>query len=458
MIFNNLTSRIFAIFWLTLALILLIVLMLPKFDERQFLSLSYSDTKKVKEIKAFIDKNVQDQLWTGEQRALRQAVGMAQEKWANDGLHITFMANNGRFVNYPSREMMSVRNFINLSDELDNPMKRRYPRLEILGPFATMGQYEQHQYYIIYKNRTHHPFLISFLLDKPIFLLALTMLISTPLLLWLAWSLAKPARRLKVAADTVAKGQLEQQPELESGPAEFRAVGISFNQMVAGLHRMITAQQRLISDISHELRTPLTRLQLATALMRRKKGESPELERIETEALRLEAMINNLLQLSRNRYKNEFDKEPLSADELWSDVLDNAEFEAEQMGKRLTITHAPQNSIIMGNRAALDSSLENIIRNALKYSYHLIEVNFQLTDGGLTILVDDDGPGLSAEERRQIFRPFYRTDEARDRNSGGTGLGLAIVESAVALHDGSVSAQESPLGGLRIRLWLPLAK
>ncbi len=458
MIFNNLTSRIFAIFWLTLALILLIVLMLPKFDERQFLSLSYSDTKKVKEIKAFIDKNVQDQLWTGEQRALRQAVGMAQEKWANDGLHITFMANNGRFVNYPSREMMSVRNFINLSDELDNPMKRRYPRLEILGPFATMGQYEQHQYYIIYKNRTHHPFLISFLLDKPIFLLALTMLISTPLLLWLAWSLAKPARRLKVAADTVAKGQLEQQPELESGPAEFRAVGISFNQMVAGLHRMITAQQRLISDISHELRTPLTRLQLATALMRRKKGESPELERIETEALRLEAMINNLLQLSRNRYKNEFDKEPLSADELWSDVLDNAEFEAEQMGKRLTITHAPQNSIIMGNRAALDSSLENIIRNALKYSYHLIEVSFQLTDGGLTILVDDDGPGLSAEERRQIFRPFYRTDEARDRNSGGTGLGLAIVESAVALHDGSVSAQESPLGGLRIRLWLPLAK
>lgn len=458
MIFNNLTSRIFAIFWLTLALILLIVLMLPKFDERQFLSLSYSDTKKVKEIKAFIDKNVQDQLWTGEQRALRQAVGMAQQKWANDGLHITFMANNGRFVNYPSHEMMSVRNFINLSDELDKPMKRRYPRLEILGPFATMGQYEQHQYYIIYKNRTHHPFLISFLLDKPIFLLALTMLISTPLLLWLAWSLAKPARRLKVAADTVAKGQLEQQPELESGPAEFRAVGISFNQMVAGLHRMITAQQRLISDISHELRTPLTRLQLATALMRRKKGESPELERIETEALRLEAMINNLLQLSRNRYKNEFDKEPLSADELWNDVLDNAEFEAEQMGKRLAITHAPQNSIIMGNRAALDSSLENIIRNALKYSYHLIEVSFQLTDGGLTILVDDDGPGLSAEERRQIFRPFYRTDEARDRNSGGTGLGLAIVESAVALHDGSVSAQESPLGGLRIRLWLPLAK
>lgn len=85
------------------------------------------------------------------------------------------------------------------------------------------------------------------------------MLISTPLLLWLAWSLAKPARKLKNAADDVAKGNLRQHPELEAGPQEFLAAGNSFNQMISALERMVNAQQRLISDISHELRTPLTR-------------------------------------------------------------------------------------------------------------------------------------------------------------------------------------------------------
>ena len=85
--------------------------------------------------------------------------------------------------------------------------------------------------------------------------------------------LARPARKLKHAADEVASGNLRQHPELESGPQEFLAAGSSFNQMVSALERMMTAQQRLLSDISHELRTPLTRLQLATALLRRRHGE-----------------------------------------------------------------------------------------------------------------------------------------------------------------------------------------
>lgn len=93
-------------------------------------------------------------------------------------------------------------------------------------------------------------------------------------------------------------GNLRQHPELEAGPQEFLAAGASFNQMVTALERMMTSQQRLLSDISHELRTPLTRLQLGTALLRRRSGESKELERIETEAQRLDSMINDLLVMS----------------------------------------------------------------------------------------------------------------------------------------------------------------
>lgn len=165
--------------------------------------------------------------------------------------------------------------------------------------------------------------------------------------------------------------------------------------MISALDRMVVAQQRLISDISHELRTPLTRLQLATALMRRRHGEGKELERIEMEAQRLDSMINDLLVLSRSQHKNELHREPIKANELWSDVLENAQFEADQMGKTLEVTAPPGPWALFGNPAALDSALENIVRNALRYSHHHIAVAFSSDNQGITITVDDDGPGVS---------------------------------------------------------------
>uniref|UniRef100_T1I6M5 histidine kinase n=2 Tax=cellular organisms TaxID=131567 RepID=T1I6M5_RHOPR len=226
--------------------------------------------------------------------------------------------------------------------------------------------------------------------------------------------------------------------------------------MVSALERMVTAQQRLLSDISHELRTPLTRLQLATALLRRRQGENNELNRIETETQRLDSMINDLLVLSRNQHKNELGREYIRADELWGDVLDDARFEAEQMGKTLDVPYPPGPWPLFGNRSALESAFENVVRNALRYSNTHISVAFAVDNQGLTINVDDDGPGINPEDLEQIFRPFYRTDEARDRASGGTGLGLAIVENAIRQHKGWVKAGDSSLGGLRLAIWLPL--
>jgi two-component system sensor histidine kinase CpxA len=163
-----------------------------------------------------------------------------------------------------------------------------------------------------------------------------------------------------------------------------------------------------------------------------------------------------LLVLSRNQHKNELLREELQADELWNDVLDDARFEAEQMGKTLEVLSPPGPWPLFGNPTALDSALENVVRNALRYSHSHIAVSFSVDAQGVTIVVGDDGPGVSAEDREQIFRPFYRTDEARDRESGGTGLGLAIVETALTQHRGWAKADESPLGGLQLTLWLPL--
>lgn len=451
---NSLTARIFAIFWFTLALVLLLVLMVPKLDSRQLMTLQENEYRQGTVLQRQIEGELRqdpanDLLWW---RRLTRAL----VKLTPPDNRLIIVTSEGRIIGPIRNEGQIVRNFMGQSDNPDNPKKKRYGRIEMLGPFEIRDGEDHYQLYLIRPASTAQSDFINFLIDRPFLLLAATMLISSPLLLWLAWSLAKPARKLKNAADDVAKGNLRQHPELESGPQEFLAAGNSFNQMISALERMVTAQQRLISDISHELRTPLTRLQLATALVRRRSGESKELERIETETQRLDGMINDLLILSRSQHKNELLRQTVKANELWHDILDNAKFEAEQRHKKLEITSPPGPWAIYCNPSAIGSAFENIVRNALRYSHEKIEVAFTADNQGITIIVDDDGPGVSPEDREQIFRPFYRTDEARDRESGGTGLGLAIVSTAVEQHKGKVVATDSPLGGLRLQIWLPL--
>ena len=460
---NRLTTQIFAIFWLTQALVLMLALyLLPQFDNRQLTDIVDRDRITLSQIQKSIENelngNSSHHNKDNEEQRLRRILSTTPNTDKFPPFRLLLINSDGRVQGFPMHEMRSVRNFITLSDNLEKPKRKRYDRFELLGPFEIKGQSSTYTTYAIRITPNPQSAFLNLIFDRPLLLLLVTMLISTPFLLWLAWSLAKPARKLKIAADSVAQGNLQTHPELESsGTIEFRTTGRSFNQMVNALERMITAQQRLISDISHELRTPLTRLQLATAILRRKQGEATELERIETEAQRLEAMINSLLQLSRSDYKSEQYKESLMADDLWCDTLDDAQFEAEHIHKTVKIVSFPKAWPIFGNRASLESVLENVIRNALKYSDNYIEIRFTSDTQGITVIVDDDGLGVPKEEREQIFRPFYRTDEARDRSSGGNGLGLAIVESAVLRHNGNVQAEESHLGGLRIKLWLPLS-
>ncbi|MCU5773552.1 envelope stress sensor histidine kinase CpxA [Erwiniaceae bacterium BAC15a-03b] len=451
---SSLTTRIFAIFWLTLALVLMLVLMVPKLDSRQMTSLLESEQRQGIMIEQHVEAELghdppNDLMWW---RRLFRAI----DKWAPPGQRLLLVTSEGRVIGAQHNEMQIIRNFIGQSDNSDHPQKKKYGRVELVGPFSVRDGEDNYQLYLIRPAGSSQLDFINLLFDRPLLLLIVTMLISSPLLLWLAWSLAKPARKLKHAADEVASGNLRQHPELEAGPQEFLAAGSSFNQMVSALERMMTAQQRLLSDISHELRTPLTRLQLATALMRRRHGEGKELQRIEMEAQRLDGMINDLLVLSRTQHKNALVSEAMKANQLWAGVLDDAKFEAEQMGKTLEVPYPPGPWPLYGNPNALDSALENIVRNALRYSHTRISVSFSVDNQGITVHVDDDGPGVSAEDREQIFRPFYRTDEARDRESGGTGLGLAIVETAIQQHRGWVKADDSPLGGLRLTIWLPL--
>lgn len=451
---NSLTARIFTIFWFTLALVLMLVLMVAKFDLRQITPLLESEYRQGLMLEQHIEAElagdqINNLMWW---RRLSNTI----QKWAPPGQHLIMVTSEGLVIDAIHNEMQLIHNFIEQSDKSDYPKKKKYGRIEMLGPFSIRNGKKHYQLYLVRPANSPKSDFINLLFDRPFLLLVTTMLISTPMLLWLTWSLAKPAKKLKMAADDVANGNLHQHPELMSGPQEFLAVGNSFNQMISSLEGMVNAQQRMISNIFHELRTPLTRLQLATALLRRRHGESKELERIETETLHLDNMINDLLVLSHSQHKNKNFRQNIKVTNLWNDILDNATFEAEQMNKKLNVTAPPGAWTIYCNPPALGSALENIVRNALRYSYNHIEVSFKEENQGILITVDDDGLGVAKEDRKKIFLPFYRTNKSRDRQSGRTGLGLAIVETTVFHHKGWVKASDSPLGGLQLRVWLPL--
>lgn len=216
----------------------------------------------------------------------------------------------------------------------------------------------------------------------------------------------------------------------------------------------------LLSSISHELRTPLTRLQLALALLRRRFGEdNTEIHRIEIEARRLDKMINDLLLLSRQQLHSHVSREIFPINELWEEVLDDAIFEAEHRKLNFVVRQnitQPARYYVNGNKALLVSAIENIVRNALKYTQSEIRVSIFLKRQELMIVIDDNGHGLDEAEYEKIFQPFYRVDETRTRETGGTGLGLAIVANVVKEHHGAVWANASQLGGLCVTLCIPL--
>ncbi|WP_121145179.1 envelope stress sensor histidine kinase CpxA [Orbus hercynius] len=453
--FDRLTIRIFIIFSLTIAFFLFLIITIPNLDSR---NLTYVSDKE-KNTGLVLAANIENVIVKVPKNSFRWWMRfiVAMDNLKRPGQFLYILTPSEQIIAPDTSNIDIVRNFSELTSKSSSPAKKIYDNLEIIGPFLIPYSDESYHLYIVQEVFDTQSQFVNLIFDHPFLLLALTMIASTPLLLWLSWSLAKPARRLKKAADQVARGNIQEWPELEKfGSSEFKATGMSFNHMLRELKRMQELQQRLLSDISHELRTPLTRLQLAASLSRRKYGETKENERIEIESKKLDLMIGELLSLARQQYANNEIKAPHQFNRLLKNVLDNATFEAEQLGKSLNLsTNLPEKSILCYPQA-LCSAFENVIRNAFRYSHQQIDVSFKLSNEQLITTIDDDGPGVADHELQQIFRPFYRTSEARDRESGGSGLGLAIVANAITQDNGEVYAEKSHLGGLRIVIILPL--
>jgi len=279
----------------------------------------------------------------------------------------------------------------------------------------------------------------------------------------LAAYLATPIRKLRNATNRLADGDLHTrvEPRLARRRDELGDLARDFDEMAQRIESLITSQQRLSRDVSHELRSPLARMNVALEIAKQKANPEtqPILDRIEIESQRLNDMIGRLLTLARlESGAEEIEQNKVDLAELVRDVAADADFEARANGRYVNVASTDRCSVI-GTENLLRSAIENVLRNAVRYTREgtTVDVSLQAENGHAKVLVCDHGGGVPEDELPHLFKPFYRIGEARERKTGGIGLGLAIAERAVSAHKGTIKASNQN-GGLQVEIQLDTTK
>ncbi len=296
---------------------------------------------------------------------------------------------------------------------------------------------------------------------------AAILLIAGLVCFWLARYITAPIRHLRTATHRLATGNLSARVGGydERRKDELADLSRDFDHMAEQIESLLKSQRRLISDISHELRSPLTRLCVALGLARRHAGPefSSALDRIDLESERLNHLIGSLLELARLESGAEIlAGEPIEVRALLREIVADADYEAQSRNRHVHILSA-DTCIVIGDAQLVRAAAENVIRNALSHTGEgtCVDVSLQLVSRShreiALIRVRDRGKGVPEESLADIFLPFYRVGDARERSAGGSGLGLSITDRAVRLHGGSVKAENCKDGGLVVELQFPAA-
>ncbi len=274
----------------------------------------------------------------------------------------------------------------------------------------------------------------------------------------LASYLTAPIGKLRRATREFAKGDLQTRLNIKRRD-ELGELAREFDEMAERIETLVTSEKRLTQDISHELRSPLARMNVALELARAKSNDAtkPMIERIETESNRLNEMISRLLVLSKLETGSEtFDRREINLTKIFEQTVADANFEAQAIGKAVKIIETTPVKVF-GNEILLRSAIENVLRNAVRYTKDETAVEVKLSNGSKRALISvrDFGAGVPEAEIEKLFRPFYRVHAARERKTGGIGLGLAIAERAVHAHQGSIKARNTE-NGLAVEISLPV--
>lgn len=275
----------------------------------------------------------------------------------------------------------------------------------------------------------------------------------------LAWLLVgralAPVESIRREVESISPQELHRRVPEPAGDDEISRLAKTMNRMLSRLERGRARERRFVSDASHELRSPVAsiRQQVEVALTHPDRSDPRELaEVVLEEDLRLQRIVEDLLLLSRiDEGAPPRNPQPVDLDDLVFEEA--ARLRLEGMGR--VDTSAVSAGRVLGEREPLARLVRNLADNAARHARGRVAFALGSEDGDVVLDVDDDGPGIPAEERERIFERFVRLDEARERDAGGSGLGLAIVAEVARLHGGAAEALDRPGGGARLRVRLP---
>ena len=275
----------------------------------------------------------------------------------------------------------------------------------------------------------------------------------------LAWYFSKPIKQLRQAFASAANGNLDVRvgDAMGSRHDELADLGHAFDLMASRIGTLMLGQTRLLHQVSHELRSPLARLQIAVGLARQQPEKSEvSLIRIERESERMDSLVGELLELSRlESGVMNIEKEPIDLNDLLLTIAEDARFEG--MAKRITLQYVPTSTVtVFGQQELLHRAIDNVVRNALKYSpeQSLIDINETVAGSNVLIKVMDGGPGVAESELATIFQAFVRGSNTQQAD--GHGVGLAIAKQIIESHGGSIKAYNRGEGGLTVEIRLPI--
>jgi len=278
----------------------------------------------------------------------------------------------------------------------------------------------------------------------------------------LAERLVRPIRAMTAATGDLASGKYSIRVPVGSSD-ELGQLARDFNTLALTLEKNEKARRQWLADISHELRTPIAVLRgELEAILDGIRTMTPEaVQSLHAEAMRLNRLVDDLYQLSLSDIGAlTYRKENLDLATVLRDSLES--YRTEFGRKEITVTEnfpRQQASMVFADRERLNQLFTNVLENSQKYTDTggALVIGLTSTGGQVTIEFQDSTPGVPEEELGKLFDRLYRVEESRSRNSGGAGLGLAICKNIVEAHEGTISAHPSPLGGLLIRITLPIA-
>jgi two-component system osmolarity sensor histidine kinase EnvZ len=253
----------------------------------------------------------------------------------------------------------------------------------------------------------------------------------------------RPILRLADAAESFGKGR--EVPDFRPrGAREVRRAAVAFIEMKRRIERALEQRTAMLAGVSHDLRTILTRFKLELALI----GDSPEVEAMKRDVDEMGRMLEAYLAFARG------DSGEQSAPTDMGALLEELKTDAERNGHKSSV-HFHGQPVVTVRPAAFKRCLGNLVSNAARHAPS-ISITGHRDHRWLTVTVDDDGPGIAPNLREEVFKPFLRLDDARNQDEGGTGLGLAIARDIARSHGGDITLSDSPLGGLRATVRVPI--